>query len=256
MPELPEIETQRRITELIRHGKNLALVADDGRALCFHLGMSGQVRFVPGDLRLEKSDHVHCLWWIDSCDGTTGRLVFRDPRRFGGLWAFDSVQSLWRERLDRLGPDALTITAATLRERIGDSRRAIKAALLDQSAIAGVGNIYADEALFQSRIHPAMLACDVPRGKFKPLTRAIHNVLRAAVSAGGSTIRSYIDANGAAGGFVQSHQVYGRAGEPCLHCATPLQHTVIGQRSTVFCRGCQPVPQRTRHQKLSTIQPR
>jgi len=229
-----------RIDRLDRRGKQLALIADDGRLVCIHLGMSGELRFLEPRERLSDARHVHCTWTIDSPRGP-GRLVFRDPRRFGGLWTFPSADELDRQRWSGLGPDALTIRAPVLAARTAGTRRAIKSALLDQRLIAGVGNIYADEALFGARIHPLRRADKLARTETGRLASALRGVMRCAVAAGGSTLRDYVDGRGRRGGFALRHRVYGRAGEPCVRCRAPLIGIEVGGRTTVYCPSCQEV---------------
>jgi formamidopyrimidine-DNA glycosylase len=224
------------IDRLDRRGKQLAIVATTGRALLVHLGMSGSLRATAPGAKPKKTDHIHATWALDS----GWRVDFRDPRRFGGLWTFPSFEEI-EARWAALGPDGLRITGKQLAARCGRSRRPIKAALLDQGVVAGVGNIYADEALFAARIHPATLAAELTPARFTALAAAIRRVLRQAIAAGGSTIRDYIDARGQAGRAQERHAVYGRAGQPCLRCATPLESGTLGQRTTVHCPGCQPV---------------
>jgi len=226
------------ISSLCRHGKNLALVSDAGPVLCVHLGMSGQMRFSPAGKRLSETTHVHCLWTLASKQGN-GKLIFRDPRRFGGLWSFPSIQMLREHRWSSLGPDALAIRASDLAARLHKTQRPIKAALLEQSILAGVGNIYADESLFRAGIDPRSIAARLSKDRVKALTRAIHQVLGAAINAGGSTIRSYLDGSGNGGSFANRHQVYGRGGQVCLACGHSLEQVVIAQRTTVFCNHCQ-----------------
>lgn len=228
----------RRIECLSRRGKELALVAEDGRSVCVHLGMSGQLLYRAAGRALARSDHVHCVWRIQTRRGA-GRLVFRDPRRFGGLWSFESPDDLLSARWARLGPDALSISARVLRERLGRTRRAVKAALLDQRLVAGIGNIYADEILFSARVHPASPACLIPAERCSPMAQAVRRVLERAIAAGGSTIRDYVDGQGASGSFARRHRVYGRAGRACVRCRGMLESTRFAQRTTVFCPRCQ-----------------
>jgi formamidopyrimidine-DNA glycosylase len=227
------------IAGTLRHGKQLALVATDGRVLCIHLGMSGQVIFRHEGLALPKTDHVHAVWTIRSRSGA-GLLAFRDPRRFGGLWTFPSVDALTVHRWSRLGPDGLTVTAAQLGMALASTRRAVKAALLDQQLVAGVGNIYADEALFACGIHPARRADRIDSQRVEALAAAIRTILQAALHAGGSTLRDYVDSDGNPGSAQQLHQVYGRGGQPCNVCGTLLVSTTLAQRTTVHCTRCQP----------------
>lgn len=226
------------IQRLERQGKNLAIIGKSGRALGVHLGMSGQLRFIlKGDL-LDKSDHVHCTWWLKN-SATEGKLIFRDPRRFGGLFPAQSFDQLRQQRWDQLGPDALTIKPPDLFERLHQRNRPIKAALLDQSLIAGVGNIYADEALFVARIHPRVACMRLSRRDCERLTNAIQRVMSQAIGLGGSTIRSYIDSDGRGGTYASKHQVYGRKGKPCSRCESTLLGISVAQRTTVFCPECQ-----------------
>lgn len=227
------------IARTLRHGKQLALVTADGRTLCIHLGMSGQVIYRPEGEPLPKTDHVHALWTIRSKSGA-GVLAFRDPRRFGGLWTFPSVDALIEQRWSQLGPDGLTVSAAQLGEALASTTRAVKAALLDQQLVAGVGNIYADEALFACGIHPARRADRVDAERVAALASAIRAILQRAIDAGGSTLRDYVDSDGNPGSAQTLHAVYGRAGQPCARCGTELKHSVLAQRTTVHCPVCQP----------------
>ncbi len=217
------------------------MVAATGEVLLVHLGMSGQLWHSPPRARLERSDHVHCIWSLapTGSRGTCGRLIFRDPRRFGGLWVFDDAEALYRVRWRRLGPDALTIDAASLQQRLAATRRPIKAALLDQHLLAGIGNIYADEILFAARIHPMDPASSLRRPALRRLASAARRILRRAAKARGSTIRDYRDGRGQPGGYAVHHAVYGRAGLPCRRCGQALELLRIAQRATVCCSTCQ-----------------
>ncbi len=226
------------IRRLDRHGKELAIITRDGPSLCVHLGMSGQLFYWAWRRRLSRLNHVHCTWQITS-PAVRGRLVFRDPRRFGGLWVFGSPSELRRSRWSRLGPDALLINPSTLAERLKRTRRPIKVVLLDQRVVAGIGNIYADEILFAARIHPLSRAAGLNPAQLRALGSAIPRVLTQALRAGGSTIRDYRDATGKPGRFASQHRAYGRAGLPCHCCGRPLESIRIAQRSTVFCGSCQ-----------------
>jgi formamidopyrimidine-DNA glycosylase len=228
------------IERLLRHGKQLAIIADSGAVLCVHLGMSGQLLFSPspprgGPERGRPTSHIHALWTLQP----TGHLYFRDPRRFGGLWTFDSLKALQDHRWSSLGPDALTITQKQLQSALEGSRRAIKAALLDQEALAGVGNIYADEALFLARIRPGRRVANLKASEVAALAEAIRTVLTRSIASGGSTLRDYRDANGQPGSTQQTLAVYGRAGQNCTRCLTMLKHAQIAQRTTVWCPACQ-----------------
>ncbi len=227
----------QRIRALRRHGKELAILSGAGRAVCIHLGMSGQLCHVAAGARPARQDHVHCVWHLGG--RAEGRLLFRDPRRFGGLRVFSSEARLRTERWSRLGPDALAIDSATLRARLRRTRRALKAALMDQALLAGLGNIYADEALFAASMHPLQPAARLPPAASRRLASSIRLILRRAVAAGGSTLRDYRDGRGRPGSFALQHHVYGRGGHPCLRCNRRLETIRIAQRTTVFCTGCQ-----------------
>ncbi len=221
------------ITALDRRGKQLAIVSD-ARILIVRLGMTGSLVHRAKGEPLPERDHVHAAWRLD--DGS--RLVFRDPRRFGGLWAVIDAVDL-TERWRALGPDALTIPTAALHDALTRTTRPLKAALLDQGVLAGVGNIYADEALFGAGLHPLLPANEVSSGDARCLASEIRRILRAAVRRGGSTIRDYRDGSGQAGSFQDTHAVYGRAGLPCPRCCACLVGIRVAQRQTVFCPQCQ-----------------
>ncbi len=233
-----------RIEGLARHGKQLAIVSCRGPSVCVHLGMSGQLWHCPAGKRLRRHDHVHCVWHLDGVRlrgrrRGRGRLVFRDPRRFGGLWCFSSLDELTADRWSHLGPDALSIDARTLRRSLARTQRSIKAALLDQHLVAGIGNIYADEILFAAGLHPQSVAARLPADRCRRLAHVIRHVLALATTQGGSTIRDYVDGQGRPGSFSLRHQVYGRATKPCTGCGKPLRGAREAQRATVFCPLCQ-----------------
>ncbi len=225
----------RTVADVQRRGKQLALVGDDGRCVCIHLGMSGQLRHVTNGAAEPR--HTHVIWTL----GGGGRVWFTDPRRFGGVWAFEHTNALHRERWDVLGPDAMRITPAVLWRSLQRTRRALKAALLDQGVVAGLGNIYVDELLFRARLHPLTAACAVERDAVGRLVPMMRRLLARAIAAGGSTLRDYVDATGEAGGFQRQHRVYGRSGQPCRRCGEPLESHVAAGRTTVCCPACQPL---------------
>lgn len=222
------------IDRLERKGKQLAILATDGRAVCVHLGMTGGLLHLPSSSRNRRRDHVHATWWLD--DGS--RLLFRDPRRFGGLWICPTRGCL-DERWERLGPDALHVTTRALSAALQSRRAPIKATLLDQRVLAGVGNIYADEALFRARIRPGRPSPSLAASEIRRLASSIRALLQQAIRAGGSSIRDYRDAQGRRGLQQRRHAVYGRGGEPCVHCGNPLLLEIIAQRTTVSCAHCQ-----------------
>lgn len=226
------------LVEPTRLGKHLALRALDRRVLEVHLGMSGQVLLSRTPL---DTTHAHARWILATPAGERWHVLFRDPRRFGGLWAFDSERNLLASRWRSLGPDALTITSEHLANRAGSSTRALKAVLLDQSLLAGVGNIYADEALFLAKLHPKTRCTQLRPRHWSTLAEAIRHVLATAIAAGGSTLRDYTAADGTPGSMQLAHHVYARAGERCTQCqTTTIQAATIAQRTSSWCPTCQP----------------
>ncbi|MBL9141808.1 MAG: hypothetical protein JNK53_08075 [Phycisphaerae bacterium] len=228
------------VRALHRHGKQLAIEAADGRVLVIQLGMSGQVLLEAAGARPVPDTHRHIEWLIRSSSGHDARLVFRDPRRFGGVHPAGSMIDLRANAWRDLGPDALGIAGAQLALRCAGSR-AIKIALLDQAVLAGVGNIYADEALFRARISPVQAANRLSRQQFVRLAAALRAVLRAAIARGGSTLRDHRSALGELGTAQARHRVYGRSGLPCFRCRATIRSIRLGGRTTAFCPACQRV---------------
>ena len=219
------------VVDLVRRGKRLGIVAEDGRALVVQLGMSGQLVAGGTDDR-----HVHVEW---SVRGGRGRVLrFRDPRRFGGLTPYASRDRMLRAWDEELGPDGLGVSAGKLAEALRGSR-AVKAALLDQRAVAGVGNIYADESLHAAGIDPRRRCATLRTEDIARLAASIRSILRRAVRSGGSTLRDHRAADGAEGHAQDLHAVYGRGGLPCFACGTPVRSVRLGGRSTHWCPACQ-----------------
>ena len=229
------------VHSIARHGKRLAIIATDGRCLVVQLGMSGQL--IAGcDF---NDSHQHVTWLVTKPARSRPRnapasipLIFRDPRRFGGLTAYGNTASLYESWNAELGPDALTIQAQALRVALTGAR-AVKVALLDQTIVAGVGNIYADESLHVAGIDPRMRCDQLSPKHVTGLALAIRTILNRAIKHGGSTLRDYRSGLGAAGTAQALHAVYGRAGEPCRCCGESLQETRLGGRTTVWCQSCQ-----------------
>jgi formamidopyrimidine-DNA glycosylase len=240
----------RRVAGVERLGKQLALFgsggvksgANDERWVCIHLGMSGTLRCLrQHEMGREvgaggaEGKHVHVVWELEG--GVL--LEYRDPRRFGGVWTFAGRGGLWEARWGSLGPDALRITAEQLHERLGASRRAVKAALLDQSVVAGLGNIYVDELLYRCGIHPKTPSGVLGIDRLRVMVGEMRLLLRGAIRSGGSSVRDYVDAKGRRGWFQVRHEVYGRAGQLCGRCGQRLRSMPVGGRTTVYCPRCQ-----------------
>lgn len=235
-----------RVRAVHRHGKQLAIVGErlgthgeeDAGAIRIRLGMSGQLLLAEGQPPFEP--HEHLRWRLEFEDGRRRLLRFIDPRRFGGIDTFASLASLRQRCWSSLGPDAASASAETLRKACRGRRRPIKAVLLDQAIIAGIGNIYADESLHRAGIHPATAAAALDRREASRLADAIGQVLHAAIRAGGSTLRDHRHPLGDPGSFQHAHRVYGRAGSPCRACGSPVERIVLAGRGTHFCPACQP----------------
>ncbi len=221
-----------QIVRLTRRGKRLAIVACDGRCVEVHLGMSGRLLVLPA--RSRSPAHTHIVWSLT--DGK--RLVFCDPRRFGFVRVHAHTDDLARA-WQALGPDALTIRADALQKRAGASRQAVKGVLLDQRVLAGVGNIYADEALFDARIAPTRAGESLTQDHWRSLARSIRRVLRRAIEARGTTLRDYRNADGSPGTAGRLLRVYARAGAPCTRCGKFLVAATVAQRTTTWCPACQ-----------------
>ncbi len=230
----------RTTTDLTRHGKYLLATFDDGSRLLCHLGMTGQLFICTSAeaQRLLRADpHVHLALALRDATGERRSVVFRDVRKFGKVqWLAPGVDP---ERLAKMGPDALRITPRALHAALALRGVPIKTALLDQSVLAGVGNIYADEALFLAALHPLRPARTLSLAECEALVRSLRRVLRAAIRAGGSTISDFRGADGAPGSYQDDHRVYGRPGLPCPTCSAPIARIVLAQRSTHFCPRCQ-----------------
>lgn len=269
MPELPEVETSRRgidphicgqtviksivrqsrlrwpvseqITRLLpgqsilrtsRQGKYLILHTAIGEVI-IHLGMSGSVRIIDAQVPVGKHDHIDLVF------GNGLVLRYTDPRRFGCM--------LWTDNLGQhpllvsLGPEPLAdeFNAAYLFRRARGRKVPLKSFIMDSHVVVGVGNIYANEALFMAGIRPLSEAGSLSRARSERLVKSIKTVIAKAIDVGGTTLRDFVGGDGKPGYFQQSLLVYGRGGEPCKQCAGILQEVRVAQRSTVFCKRCQ-----------------
>lgn len=221
----------RVIEGLLRRGKYLLAELDDGSRLLLHLGMTGQL--LSSDAGRPDA-HTHLV--LSFADRGPS-LLFRDARKFGKVRWLPPGKS--DPRLDKLGLDALAVTGDHLFDASRRRRAAVKTLLLDQKVLAGVGNIYADEALFLAALKPTRRARTLTRAECVRLAVAIVSVLEAGIIAGGSSIDDYVRPDGSGGGYQDQHRVYGRGGEPCPRCGGTLRRVVIGQRSSCFCPRCQ-----------------
>ncbi len=214
-----------------------SLLARDGTIpslqLVFHLGMSGQLIVCDRSEEIEKHTHLRI-----AIRGTGRELRFRDPRRFGGVWCLTGGTEHVGRRLSELGPEPLELTPARFRELLNRPRQ-IKALLLDQRVVAGLGNIYCDEALHAAGLHSLAQANGLDRRAADRLLRAIKSTLRRAIRHKGSTMSDYRTADGTNGSFQKYHRAYQREGEPCKSCGTPIERITAAGRSTFLCPACQ-----------------
>lgn len=239
----------RRALDARRRGKYLLFSLDSGDELMIHLRMSGQVLISRPEV--ERPDHCHVVLTLgDRIGDTSGsrivdELRFVDPRTFGEVIAYDPHrQPPVLPELERLGIDPIAdgLTSDDIRAVLSSTRRPIKAVLLDQHLIAGIGNIYADEILHRARLHPLRSAATLDQRHVQRLRDAVIVILETAVELGGSTLRDarYVDTSGSGGAYQEFHKVYGRAGEPCLSCSRGrIVSARISGRTTCWCSRCQ-----------------
>jgi formamidopyrimidine-DNA glycosylase len=233
--EAAEFEARLRdrlVQDVGRRGKHLLIVLDGDETLVVHRRMSGNLVFAP-----PAADAPYVRVSFDLDDGR--RLLYTDPRKFGRLALLDAGEL--EASLATLGPEPLApeFTPAVLAERLAGRDRGLKALLLDQSVVAGLGNIYADEALYQARLHPLRPASGLTSEEVAALHAAIQDVLRTGIEHGGTTIGRYRDTNNEAGTHREHLEVYQRTGQPCPRCGTPIHRIVVAQRGTHYCPSCQ-----------------
>ena len=235
---LPETLNNQRLISLSRRAKYILATFENG-TLLLHLGMSGRISLLDRNYPPEKHDHFDIEF--QRSDGKSEQVLrLRDPRRFGAvLWAGQEVNK--HGLLSVLGPEPLedTFNGKYLHENIRTRSAAIKTTIMDSHLVVGVGNIYASESLFRTRINPQTPANQVSLAKCKQLAEEIKNTLNDALKAGGSSLRDFFGTDGNPGYFQQEYFVYGRTGEPCKVCGKPIKTVRLGQRSTFYCAACQ-----------------
>jgi formamidopyrimidine-DNA glycosylase len=224
-----------RVRGVDRRGKYLVVRFESGRVLLVHLRMTGSLRQAPtGELGADPYRRA-----VLSLDNGSD-VAFRDVRRFGTWELLEPGQARPVLRA-RLGPEPLgAFSAARLGQRLAGRRAPVKSALLDQRTVAGLGNIYVDEALWHARLHPLRPAGGLTDAEVRRLHRALRHALRLGIVHQGSTLRDYARPDGGAGAMQDEFRAYGRAGEPCDRCRSPLERIVVGGRGTTFCPRCQP----------------
>jgi len=213
-------------------------------SLLVHLGMTGQLAPAPAAQPHQKHTHV----WMTLDDGR--ELRYTDPRRFGRI-AYIAAASLAGELTD-FGADPLEVTCEEFAARIRTRRARIKALLLDQSVLRGVGNIYADESLWRAKLHPARLGVQLNARQAETLRKVLQDILRKAIAMHGSSISDFLDADGEPGEYQRHHRAYGREGKRCYRCKTPIRRTIVAGRSSYFCPKCQPAPRMPRQHRRNS----
>ncbi|HVA13189.1 MAG TPA: bifunctional DNA-formamidopyrimidine glycosylase/DNA-(apurinic or apyrimidinic site) lyase [Stellaceae bacterium] len=225
----------KRIERIARRAKYILIHLEDGGVVIVHLGMSGRLIIVPPGAATPRAKHDHAVFYID--DGS--ELRFNDARRFGLLDYAEEAQLAVHPRFRHLGPEPLSnaFNGPMLAASLHGKQTSIKAALLDQRVVAGIGNIYACEALYGAGLSPRRLARAVQGDRAERLATAIHDVLTRAIAAGGSSLRDYVQTSGELGYFQHHWAVYGKEGEPCpgCDCGSSIKRIVQGARSTFYC---------------------
>ena len=215
----------RKIRVVERYGKFIVFRLAPSGFLIVHLGMTGKLLM---DSPLTK--HSHVIFTLDR-----GVLQYEDSRQFGRVEVCEELP----KRVTKLGPDALDIDLATFVDLVRKRKTRMKALLLNQEFVRGLGNIYADETLFRAGIHPLAVGSRLKRARIERLYEAIREVLNEAIASKGSSISDYVDSDGNRGSFQDHHRVYQRTGKPCVVCGKPIKRTLVAQRGTHFCATCQ-----------------
>jgi formamidopyrimidine-DNA glycosylase len=229
----------RTIERISRRAKYLMFELSGDAIILAHLGMSGSITHRHGNFDAREFDvkHDHLEFALD--DAT--RLVYNDPRRFGMVRLITRDDLAAIDELKGIGPEPLSadFNADYLTAQARGKKVAIKNLIMDQKIVAGVGNIYASEILFHAGVRPTRRAGRVKRGEIDLIVEFTPKILRAAIGSGGTTFRSYRDSRGKPGAFSKRLMVYGREGEPCYVCGTPIRNVVVGQRASFYCPKCQ-----------------
>jgi formamidopyrimidine-DNA glycosylase len=234
--DLPQRVAGQRVLAVSRRAKYVQVALANGYTLLVHLGMSGRLTLLPQDGFTPRT-HDHVLWRLE--DGM--QLVFHDPRRFGVVTGMDAWEVASHPLIRHLGPEPLgeAWDGKALHQALQGRRVAIKQAIMDARLVVGVGNIYASETLFRARILPDRPVQSLSTAECHALVATTQQVLREAIASGGSTLRDYVRSSGDPGYFQHKFQVYGREGEGCVVCDSPVQRLVQGGRSSFFCASCQ-----------------
>jgi formamidopyrimidine-DNA glycosylase len=238
-PDLVAAEIEgERVAMVDRRGKYLIFRFESGRALLVHLRMTGSFRVLPADDYADDDPHRRAVLKLDNGSD----VAYRDVRRFG-TWELFEAGELDAHLAGKLGPEPLgSFSARALGRRLSTRRTSVKAALLDQRTLAGLGNIYVDEALWYARLHPLQPARALNDGDVERLHKAVRKVLRLGIERHGASLRDYSTPSGEAGGMQHEFHAYGRGGDPCDRCGTPIAKTRVAGRGTWYCPRCQAAP--------------
>ena len=227
-----------KVKSVTRRGKRLIIMTDNSLALVIQLGMTGTLLLQKPEG--QKKRHIH---WVINFQGRPS-LYYMDVRRFGRVWIIDNPNGVCLDEVmegagfSKMGPEPWDISKKDFYKLLANQRM-IKTLLLDQTRIAGLGNIYVDESLFAAGVHPARLCCDLSEAQSDKLLRSICSILKRAISYGGTTFSDYLNPYGETGRFLKMLKVYQRTGEPCKKCKTPIERVVLAGRSSHFCAHCQ-----------------
>ncbi|QYJ86075.1 bifunctional DNA-formamidopyrimidine glycosylase/DNA-(apurinic or apyrimidinic site) lyase [Shewanella mesophila] len=233
VPDIAQQIVGQTIRNVRRRAKYLLIDTDAGTTIV-HLGMSGSLRILPKTAAIEKHDHI-------DLEMASGKILrFNDPRRFGA-WLWCELPEEAHPLLSKLGPEPLlaAFNLDYLSQALKGKKKAIKLCLMDNHIVVGVGNIYANEALFAAGIHPQAEAGKVDTERLTILVAEVKQILANAIKQGGTTLKDFTNAEGKPGYFAQKLHVYGRGGETCTQCGNLLSEIKLGQRTTVFCGLCQ-----------------
>ncbi len=220
-----------------RRGKNILIDLSGGHTLWVHLKMTGHFYYLPITDPIAKHDHI-----VFHLNNNGHNLRFNDYRRFGRLRIYRTDEIMQQKGLVELGPEPLEITSEEFVNLLSSRRRMIKPALMDQYFIVGIGNIYADESLYRTRIHPRRLTNSVSKPKLRELHGHIQKILKRAIKMMGTSVDTFAGVNGQPGKYQKYLQVYGREGEPCAKCGQAVRREKIGSRSAHYCPRCQKEP--------------
>ena len=227
--------TGKKIENIDRYAKYLLIRLSDNLTIVSHLRMEGKYRLVKVNTKKDKHDHVQIVFKDNSA------LRYNDVRKFGRMQLIKTGTEREKTGISKLGvePNSAAFTVSYLQNGLARKKKNIKNTLLDQSIVAGLGNIYVDEVLWETKIHPLSQANAIPAEKIAQLHDNINSLIELAIAERGTTIHTYLDANGKTGGFQKMLQVYGHKGEPCVRCGTPLEKIKVNGRGTTFCPKCQ-----------------